>query len=133
MATRTGSQPLSPRPASGVGARTNGQAGHPERTEAAGLAPGLAQGMEAPVNGHPRTCTEFEIDDEKCRIVCLGPAAGAGPLVRTGGNGNGLAGSNEIARFAFEGLAYALLMPDTPRAQRAERIEAAALSCRVTM
>lgn len=69
-----------------------------------------------------RVCAEFEVDDEKCRIVCLDDSNRDSSPVRLAFNG--AAPCEEIARFEAEGSRYALLVPDTPRAQRAVRREA---------
>jgi RNA polymerase sigma factor (sigma-70 family) len=69
-----------------------------------------------------RVCAEFEIDDEKCLIVRLDAADPEAPPSRHGVNGS--VPREEIARFDVDGSRYALLVPATPRAQRAVRREA---------
>jgi DNA-binding CsgD family transcriptional regulator len=75
---------------------------------------------------YAHVCVEFEVDDEKCRIVCLDKAGFNGARARLSTAANGSPASEELARFDVAGLSYALLIPATPRAQRAARREAEA-------
>lgn len=90
------------------------------------VAPAPLLAGTAEQNGHPYVCVEFEIDDEKCRVICLDAAGLTGSRARVSPRSNGSAAKKEVARFEVEGLKYALLMPDTPRAERAVRREAEA-------
>jgi len=71
-----------------------------------------------------RVCVEFEIDDEKCRVVCL-DATGV-DATRQRLSPGGSAANDEVARFEVDGAVYLLLVPPTPRAQRAVRRESEA-------
>jgi DNA-binding CsgD family transcriptional regulator len=71
-----------------------------------------------------RVCVEFEIDDEKCRIVCL-DATGL-DTTRQRLSAGGSAAVDEVARFEVDGAVYLLLVPATPRAHRAVRRESEA-------
>jgi DNA-binding CsgD family transcriptional regulator len=87
--------------------------------------PLAGQGAPGAIPAAAHVCVEFEIDDEKCRIVCIdGPANNGSRRITTPANGS--PASEEIARFEADGMNYALLVPATPRAQRAARREAEA-------
>jgi DNA-binding CsgD family transcriptional regulator len=93
---------------------------HPPVVSSSPLA---AHGAPEAINAQTHVCVEFEIDDEKCRIVCIdGPVGNGSRRISTSANGS--PASEEIARFEADGLNYVLLMPATPRAQRAARREA---------
>ncbi len=77
-------------------------------------------------NSPDHVCVEFEVDDEKCRIVCLDKTGFNGSRARLSTPSNGSPASEELARFDVDGLNYALLIPATPRAHRAARREAEA-------
>ena len=88
--------------------------------------PLTGHGAAGAIDADAHVCVEFEIDDEKCRIVCLDQAAPNGSRQRLAAPVNGSPAREEVARFAVDGLNYLLLMPATPRAQRAARREAEA-------